>query len=83
MFRCRSAVGNLDSGAVNRSATYKQTGTLTKLPPDGSDTDAQIWTLSGCWLSDYQEDDYDQGNDGDLVLVSCNLVIEGINTLII
>ncbi len=83
LFRWRTAVGSLDTGAINRSSSYKQTGTLTKFAPDGETVDQQVWTLSGCWLSDYQEDDYDQGNDGDLVLVSCNLVVEGINTLII
>ena len=74
----REMVASSKSGAVFLSSSYKQQGTLTKLAPDNTDGSFQEWKLERCWLADYKEDDYDQGNDGDLVLVSCTLVVENI-----
>jgi phage-related protein len=74
----RAQVANQETGAVFLSKTYKQNGTLMKLAPDGTEGQAQFWTLERCWLADYKEDDYDQGNDGDLVLVTFTLVVENI-----
>lgn len=73
----RKAVGDAETGKVNLSSQYKAQGTLTKLGPDGEYA-PQAWTLERCWIADYKEDDYDQGNDGDLVLATFTLVVENV-----